>query len=108
MSIHSYRRFPKSMLLFICLLWPLLALGILTTTKAEKPIQQDSTPLSPDFVIERELKGGETHTFQVSLVAGQFLYAVIDQRGIDVAVTVIGSDGSQILKVESPNGRVRP
>ncbi|MBK6798925.1 MAG: CHAT domain-containing protein [Acidobacteria bacterium] len=108
MSIHSYRHFPKSRLLCICLLCPLLALGILTTTKAEKRIQQDATPLSPDFVIERELKGGETNTYQVSLVAGQFLYAVIDQRGIDVAVTVIGPDGSQILKVESPNGRVGP
>jgi CHAT domain-containing protein/tetratricopeptide (TPR) repeat protein len=106
MSIHISRQFQMTRLFLICLLWPLFAFSALPNTISDKLLQKDVTTLKPDSVIERELKGGETDTFQISLLAGQFLYAVVDQRGIDVEVTVIGPDGSQILKGDSPNGRI--
>src|SRR5262245_58345472 len=48
---------------------------------------QDGDSIAPGTPIEKELKGGETHSFQIHVDAGQFLYALIDQRGIDVVVT---------------------
>jgi CHAT domain-containing protein len=54
--------------------------------------------------IERELKGGETHTYEIALEAGQFLNAVVEQRGIDVEVVVIAPDGKELMKIDSPNG----
>jgi CHAT domain-containing protein/lipopolysaccharide biosynthesis regulator YciM len=58
--------------------------------------------------IEREMKGGESHTYEIELQSGQYLNAVVDQRGIDVVVTVIGPDGKQIMEVDSPNGAEGP
>jgi CHAT domain-containing protein/Tfp pilus assembly protein PilF len=54
--------------------------------------------------IERELAGEQTHSYQLTLVAGQFLHLVVDQRGIDVVVIVYGPDGKKLVEVDSPNG----
>jgi CHAT domain-containing protein/Tfp pilus assembly protein PilF len=59
--------------------------------------------------VERELKGGEAHSYRLSLIAGQFLYAVVDQRKIDVIVRLYGVDGKQVIpEVDSPNGENGP
>jgi len=55
--------------------------------------------------VQRELKGGETHSFRIHLNAGQFLYAVVEQQGIDVATAVFGPDGKQLSESDSPNDR---
>src|SRR5215475_9915263 len=52
---------------------------------------------------ERELKGGETHSYQINLAAGQFFSALIDQKDIDVVVTVFGPDGKKVSETDSPN-----
>jgi CHAT domain-containing protein/tetratricopeptide (TPR) repeat protein len=58
--------------------------------------------------IERELAGGQLHSYRLALTAGQFLRLVVDQRGIDVVVRLFGPDGKQILEVDSPNGARGP
>jgi CHAT domain-containing protein len=58
--------------------------------------------------IEREMKGGEVHSYVVTLAAGQYMQAVVDQRGIDVVVSLYGPDGKQIAEVDSPNGTNGP
>ena len=54
--------------------------------------------------IEREIAAGDLHTYQINLEAGQFLRAVVNQRGIDLVVTVVGPDGKKIADIDSPNG----
>ena len=54
---------------------------------------------------ERELKGGETHSYRVTLTAGQFLYALVEQKEIDVSVALFAPDGQQIAETDSPNDR---
>jgi CHAT domain-containing protein len=51
------------------------------------------------------LKGGQSHSYLINLSAGQFLYAVIEQQGIDVSVSLFKPDGSQIAVSDSPNDR---
>jgi len=58
--------------------------------------------------IDRELRGGEAHSYEIALTAGQYLNVVVDQRGIDVVVAVIGPDGKQIMEVDTPNGTQGP
>ncbi len=58
--------------------------------------------------VERELAGGQTHSYQILLAARQYLYAVVEQRGIDVAVTLVGPDGKPLVEVDSPNGAEGP
>jgi hypothetical protein len=51
--------------------------------------------------VERELAAGETHTYQITLAEGDFLNVAVEQRGINVAVKVLGPDGKQISEIDS-------
>ena len=71
---------------------------------AEVRSQTNTVDLTPGKPVERELARNDTHTYRVELKSGQVLYAVVDQKGIDVIVTVLGPDGKQISEIDSPNG----
>ena len=58
--------------------------------------------------IERELKGGENHIYEIVLEANQFLSLFVEQKGIDVVVTVTAADGRRLMEVDSPNGSQGP
>lgn len=51
---------------------------------------------------ERDLQGGASHCYRVALNEGQYLHLVVDQLGIDVAVSVVGPDGRVRLEVDGP------
>lgn len=59
--------------------------------------------LEQGIELERPLKGGERHEYQIALLAGQFLSLVVEQAGIDVAVTLFAPNGSKITTVDSMN-----
>jgi len=92
-------------LLRLCLLCSLIAINVLSATQAP---QKNVTTLEPGLPIERDLKGGEAHTFQVKLASGQFLHVVVDQRGVDVVVTLLRPGGEQVARADSPNGSYGP
>ena len=54
---------------------------------------------------ERELKEGETHSYRISLTSGQFFYALVEQKEIDLSIVLFGPDGKQIAETDSPNDR---
>jgi CHAT domain-containing protein/Tfp pilus assembly protein PilF len=75
-----------------------------TTPQAEsKPVA-----LEPGKPLERELKGGEKHTYEIRVESGLFLHAVAEQLGIDVALTLYTPDGKRIASMDSPNGNFGP
>lgn len=78
-----------------------LALVLLSTGTARA---QQIPSLKPNVGVERELSGGQTHDYRVTLVPGQFLYAVVEQEGIDVEVALAGPDGRQAAHMDSLNG----
>jgi CHAT domain-containing protein/Tfp pilus assembly protein PilF len=51
--------------------------------------------------IERELKGGESHSYKITLAADEYLQVVVEQRGIDVVLTLVGPDGKSHSEVDS-------
>jgi CHAT domain-containing protein/Tfp pilus assembly protein PilF len=62
---------------------------------------QERAALEQGRPIERELAAGQKHTYQITLAEGDFLSVVIEQRGIDVVVKVLGPDGKQISEIDS-------
>jgi hypothetical protein len=58
--------------------------------------------------VQRELKGGETHSYRIELKVGQFLNANVEQDNIDVVTAVFGPDGKQLAESDSPNERFGP
>lgn len=82
-----------------------LPLAIVTAQTPEQKV----TSLEPDKpAIERELAGSQNHSYQITLIAGQYLHVVVRQRGIDVAITLTGPDGKTLLEVDSPIGDKGP
>ena len=79
-------------------------------TPAPSQAKNESPPQSLEVgqPIERELAGGQTHTYLMTLAEGQFLRVVVEQRGIDVVATLLGPDGKQLIEVDSPNGAQGP
>lgn len=95
---------PLKYLLFGCVGCAFLVATVLTGLSSGLQ-QQDWSRLPPLAPVERELKGGETHSYRVSLKANQFLHAVVEQREIDVLIVLFGPDGKQISESDSPNDR---
>jgi CHAT domain-containing protein/Tfp pilus assembly protein PilF len=62
---------------------------------------QHTQQLEPGKPIERELAGGQSHSYQMTLAADQYVKLVVDQRGIDVAVKLFGPDGKQLTEFDS-------
>jgi CubicO group peptidase (beta-lactamase class C family) len=58
--------------------------------------------------VEREIGPGEVHVYTMRLDPNAFVRAVVDQRGIDVIVRVVGPDGARVAEVDSPNGAWGP
>jgi CHAT domain-containing protein/Tfp pilus assembly protein PilF len=73
---------------------------------AQQPVNSDAA--KPVFLelgkpIEREISGDENHQYQITLQAGQYLHVVVEQRGIDVMVTLFDPKGQQLSVSDSPN-----
>src|SRR6266511_343541 len=62
---------------------------------------QESISLEPGKPIERELSGGESHSYKITMISGQYLHIVVEQRGIDVAVALSTPDGKKVIEVNS-------
>lgn len=70
--------------------------------------ENETTLLEQGKPVERELAGGNAHSYRIKIETGQFLRAVVEQRGIDVVVKLFAPDGKQLLEVDSPNGTDGP
>src|SRR5262245_22081739 len=63
--------------------------------------EPQANPIEPGKSIERELAGGESHSYLIKLSSGQFLQAVIGQRQLDLTATLFGPDDRQVGAFDS-------
>ena len=87
------------------ILFSLVTFGNNHHTSAQTP---DIQPLVLGKPIERDLKGDEFHSYTLALQAGQYVDLVVEQKGIDVVVTLFDPAGKKIAEVDSPNGTNGP
>jgi CHAT domain-containing protein/Tfp pilus assembly protein PilF len=62
---------------------------------------EDAYPLVVGQPNAREMRGGQTHAYQVTLSPGQYARVVVEQHGIDVVVALLGTDGKPLLEVDN-------
>jgi CHAT domain-containing protein/tetratricopeptide (TPR) repeat protein len=79
-----------------------LPVAALLCGAAQPPSPPGPPSLTGGLVLERELKGGETHVYLVDLQAGQFLRVKVQEEGIDVAVRLLDPQGSLVTGVDTP------
>ncbi len=47
------------------------------------------TPLLPGKIVDRALAGGQSHTYEIALSAGQYATLTVEQKGLDVVVQIM-------------------
>jgi CHAT domain-containing protein/tetratricopeptide (TPR) repeat protein len=62
---------------------------------------QDNDSLEPGKPVEREISGGQSHSYNITMISGEYLHVVVAQRGVDVAVALSTADGKKIIEVNS-------
>ena len=108
-STCTFRKFvPKnlSLALSVCGLLLIQSWAVAGHSLVQQPATgaqsvQEGTMLESAVPLERELTGGQKHTYQVLLSEGQFLRIEIKQHGINVAATLHLPDGKTIPVLES-------
>ncbi|HEV7643514.1 MAG TPA: CHAT domain-containing tetratricopeptide repeat protein [Pyrinomonadaceae bacterium] len=58
--------------------------------------------------VERPLKSGEAHLYKIQLKTGQYFHIGVNQRGVDVVLSLSGPDGKNLIERDRPNGSVGP
>src|SRR6185503_15935787 len=66
--------------------------------------QSENPPdsLQPGKLIQREIANGEAHSYALSLTAGQYADAAVNQKGVDVVVTAYGPHGAKTTEMNGP------
>jgi CHAT domain-containing protein/Tfp pilus assembly protein PilF len=72
-----------------------------TATFSPAQSEPDVRRLEPGRPIERELAGGQSHSYQLTLTADQYVLVAVEQRGIAVVVQLLGPDNKQLFEVDS-------
>ena len=82
-------------------LWPEAA-PVQANASERSPTQsaQESDSLEPGKPIEREISGGQSHSYKITMISGQCLRVVVAQRGIDVAVALFTPDSKKISEAD--------
>ena len=69
-----------------------------------------AAPQPPLLVLQKgeiaagALAGGETRSYRVTASAGTYAGLAVEQRGIDVELSLFAADGRRLTRVDSPNG----
>src|SRR5262249_2135385 len=50
--------------------------------------------------VTRELAGGQNYVYRVAAHAGQYLEAILEQRGVDVVVSLFAPDGQRVAQFD--------
>jgi len=110
-EMREDRKFKALLTLQLC---GCVVLGLCTAISSVRAVQLTAAQLEsrtqgpqiePFADGTHALKGGEAHSYQVTLKASQFFYALVEQQGIDLAVSIFRPDGTSLATVDSPNDR---
>lgn len=73
-----------------------------------QPKEQDIPQLQLAEPVKRTIGGGQAHSYKILASAGDYLNVAVEQRAVDVTVTLFAPNGRKVLQVDSPNGAFGP
>src|SRR5688500_12526565 len=68
--------------------------------------QTSSTKLELGKPLGRQIKGGETHSFEFEVKAGFYTRIEVEQKNIDVVVSLLAPDGKIVVEMDGKDGRL--
>lgn len=101
--LKSCDRLPERLKQVVLCYGALLWLSSLAGSSFVYAAQDEISPLEYKIPVEREMAGGQTHAYRLTLNAGQYLYVVVEQKGIDVAMALFGPDQVKLTEIILPD-----
>src|SRR6188508_3337387 len=86
---------------FILLVFPM---QLFAQQSSSQIVQTETQRLELNKSVERDLTAIDSHSYTIDLKSGEYLNAVVNQKGIDVSVRILAPDNSKIADIDSPNG----
>jgi CubicO group peptidase (beta-lactamase class C family) len=80
----------------------IIAVVLLTFQPGPAGDQDDVAELRLNSRVERELAPGQTHTFRIALRSEQYMFAMVEQPGIDVVVRIHDPTGGVVDEIDGP------
>jgi CHAT domain-containing protein/tetratricopeptide (TPR) repeat protein len=75
---------------------------LLASAYNPSPQSDEVRALEPNLPVEREIKGGESHRYQIALASNQFLRVRVEQKGINVAFSLSSPEGKKLAESDAP------
>jgi CHAT domain-containing protein/tetratricopeptide (TPR) repeat protein len=72
------------------------------------PVQVSSTLAAGESPREREISGGDTHTYVLSLRQGQYVRVLAEQHGINLALRLFDPQKRLLVEMDAPGGASGP
>ena len=98
-----FRRNTAILSAIVSILAAHLTIGGVAGAQGAKPepggSSQISKPLKPGKRLSAKLRGGQTHSHAIQAEAGQFVHVVVDQKHMDLAVTLLDPSGKQAAQM---------
>ena len=91
--------------------WIVVVLSLCLLSASAAALTQNepaSISLEPGKPIERSIAAGEAQSYSLALTSGQYAHVAVDQRGVDVVVSIFAPDGTKLAQVDMPNGNYGP
>lgn len=77
--------------------------SIFAHTQVEEAQRQEPITVLSQNLIERQIAGGQQHTYSINLEPNQFLFLDVQQLGIDVVIQLIDADGKLRIETNAPD-----
>lgn len=68
--------------------------------------QPDATTLPRNQSLEYQIRGGETHLFSFTLKKEQYARVEVENKKLDVVVSLLGADGKLLVEMDGRNGHL--
>src|SRR5262249_18461012 len=110
--LNFHRRLPVLAAGFWLGVWPVAAqIDHALTGQQDRGAarsEREWESLTLGHTIEREISGGQSHSYRITLDAGMLLRLHVEQRGIDVTVALLTPDSKVVAESKSDNGNFGP
>jgi CHAT domain-containing protein/tetratricopeptide (TPR) repeat protein len=78
--------------------------GLLLTCAGRAQTPKQPSRLAPGTAVERKFVPPETHSYQISLDAGEYLHITVKETRTDLSAKVTGPDGKAVTQVQDSQG----
>ena len=107
LSFRVPLRFIVLLLLLVAVSSPALSQTLPQNDQCTE-VDDNLSPLDPDQVLTRTIKPNQRHIFRLSLTPQQYVHVLVDQKGVDLHVTLLDPNKVLLVERDSPNSKFGP